>query len=48
MSDGGLSLLLIGSLGLPELVIILIIVVVVFGAFLATWVQKMRRATDQC
>ena len=32
MSDGGLSLLLIGSLGLPELVIILIIVVVVFGA----------------
>ena len=32
MPDGGLSLLLIGSLGLPELVIILIIVVVVFGA----------------
>jgi sec-independent protein translocase protein TatA len=32
MSDGGLSLMLIGSLGLPELVIILIIVVVVFGA----------------
>ena len=31
MSDGGLSLMLIGSLGLPELVIILIIVVV-FGA----------------
>src|SRR5437773_8222384 len=32
MSDGGLSLLLIGSLGLPELVLILIIVVVVFGS----------------
>ena len=32
MPDGGLSLMLIGSLGMPELVIILVIVVVVFGA----------------
>jgi sec-independent protein translocase protein TatA len=32
MSDGGLSLLLIGSLGTTELLLILVIVVVVFGA----------------
>jgi sec-independent protein translocase protein TatA len=32
MSDGGLSLMLIGPLGTTELLLILVIVVVVFGA----------------